>query len=230
MPRISRVVIENLPHHVTQRGNRRLRTFFRPEDYRLYLKLLRDRCKADGVEIWAYCLMLNHTHLIAVPRTRESLAKAIGDAHCQYTRHINNREKWHGHLWQGRFFSCPMDDRYLLCAARYIERNPLVAGLATCPQDYPWSSARAHLEGRDDVLVTVRPLLEKVPDWKLFLKYPNNSEDEAALLCHQTSGRPLGQQGFVRSLEIKLGRPLLPKKRGRKKAQLLLKFGGCPPF
>jgi putative transposase len=223
MPRISRVVIEDLPHHVTQRGNRRLRTFFRPEDYWVYLKLLRDSCKATGVEIWAYCLMVNHVHLIAVPRTKEALAKAIGDAHCQYTHHINSREKWQGHLWQGRFFSCPMDDGYLLCAARYIERNPLIAGLATCPQNYPWSSARAHLEGCDDVLVTVRPLLARVPDWREFLDCPNNTQDETALLRHQASGRPLGQPWFIRSLEIKLGRSLFPQKRGRKKSPLLLK-------
>ena len=112
-----------VPHHVTQRGNRRQKTFFTKEDYSAYLNLMADWCGQFGVEIWAYCLMPNHVHLIAVPEREDSLAQAIGEAHRRYTRRINFRKGWRGHLWQGRFSSYPMDDVYLMAAVRYVELN-----------------------------------------------------------------------------------------------------------
>ena len=109
MARLARVVAPGVPHHVTQRGNRRQETFFRPADYRLYRELMAEWCGRCGVEIWAYCLMPNHVHLIAVPQTADALQRAIGEAHRRYTRAINLREGWRGHLWQGRFASFPME-------------------------------------------------------------------------------------------------------------------------
>ncbi len=119
------LVIPGLPHHVTQRGNRRQQTFFNDGDYAAYLELMSDWCGEEGVEIWGYCLMPNHVHLIAVPRTEQGLRRAIGEAHRRYTRRINFREKWRGYLWQGRFASFIMDEPYLLAAARYVELNPV---------------------------------------------------------------------------------------------------------
>ena len=121
-------------------------------------------CTRCGVDIWAYCLMPNHTHLIVVPRTVEGMRKAIGEAHHRYARMINFREDWRGYLWQGRFHSFVMDESYLPAAVRYIELNPVRARLVTDPIVYPWSSARAYIEKRDDVLVRVSPLLGLIAD------------------------------------------------------------------
>jgi len=120
MARIARIVVPGYPHHITQRGNRRQETFFCDDDYKQYIALMAEWCSRCGVTIWAYCLMPNHTHLIAVPRTEEGMRKAIGEAHRRYARMINFREGWRGYLWQGRFSSFVMDERYLLAAVRYI--------------------------------------------------------------------------------------------------------------
>ena len=125
MARMARVVVPGVPHHVVQRGNRRQQTFFSDEDYRYYLGLLSKACDEGEISVWAYCLMPNHVHLIAVPRSATSLASALGDVHRRYTRMVNFRESWRGYLWQGRFSSFPMDDRHVLAAARYILLNPL---------------------------------------------------------------------------------------------------------
>lgn len=159
MAGLARVVAPGIPHHITQRGNRRQETFFCTEDYQAYIALMREWCRACAVEVWAYCLMPNHVHVIAVPDSGDGLRRAIGEAHRRYTRRVNFREGWRGHLWQGRFASCPMEEPYLLAAARYIEQNPVRAGLAARPGEYPSSSARAHVAGRDGSLVTVAPLL-----------------------------------------------------------------------
>ena len=169
MARLARVVAPGLPHHVTQRGNRRQKTFFSPGDYRLYRHLMAEWCGREGVEIWAYCLMPNHVHLIAVPEREDALQRAIGDAHRRYSRAVNLREGWRGHLWQGRFASFPMDQDHLLAAARYVDLNPVRAGIRRRPETHPWSSARAHLAEKDDELVKAAPLLEMVGDWKTFL-------------------------------------------------------------
>ena len=110
--------------------------------------------------------MPNHVHLIVVPQSAESLRRAIGEAHRRYTWWINFREGWRGHPWQGRFASFVMDEDHLLTAARYVELNPVCAGLVQAPSRYRWSSAAAHLKGRDDALVQVAPLLQMVPNWR----------------------------------------------------------------
>src|SRR5215831_4203837 len=130
MARLARVVVPGMPHHITQRGNRRQTTFFCDDDYHAYLELMAHWCRQCHVDIWAYCLMPNHVHLIAVPESEAGLRQAIGEAHRRYTRRINFRERWRGHLWQGRFGSFVMDEPYLLAAARYIELNPVRARLA----------------------------------------------------------------------------------------------------
>ena len=215
MPRIARVIATGLPHHVTQRGNRSQQTFFSDEDYREYIGLMAEWCGKYGVQIWAYCLMPNHVHLIAVPLAEDSLARAIGEAHRRYTRRINFRENWRGHLWQERFASFPLDETYLLAAARYVEMNPVASHLAERPEDYAWSSARAHLTGADDQLAKVEPLLGIVCNWREFLSL--SDEEELKLLRrHERSGRPLGNDNFVDRIEAELTRMLRPLKRGPK--------------
>jgi putative transposase len=213
MPRLARAIAPGIPHHITQRGNRRQTTFFQTEDYLRYLALLADWCERCAIDIWAYCLMPNHVHLIAVPPDAAALRRAIGETHRQYTSEINEREGWRGCLWQGRFASFAMDARYTRAAARYIELNPVRSRLVAHPGDYPWSSARAHLLGRDDGLVSVRPLLDEIRDWAAFL----GSADATAfgeIREHETTGRPLGSEWFVQQLEVELDRALRPMPPG----------------
>jgi putative transposase len=190
--------------------------FFRDDDYEAYLRLMREWCDKERVAVWAYCLMPNHVHLVAVPETEAGLARAIGEAHRRYTRRVNFREKWRGYLWQGRFASCPMDEHYLLAAVRYIERNPVRAGLAKRAWEYRWSSAAAHLQGEDDVLVRVRPMLERVADWREYLGLEPTASEGEALRLHNRTGRPLGSETFVEKLELLVGRSLKPQRPGPK--------------
>ena len=216
MARLARLVIPGLPHHVTQRGNRSQQTFFNDGDYAAYLELMSEWCREEGVEIWSYCLMPNHVHLIAVPKTEDGLRRAIGEAHRRYTRRINLREQWRGYLWQGRFASFITDEPYLLAAARYVELNPVRAKLVKRARDWPWSSAKAHLKGRDDRLVKVAPLLAMVGDWKAFLRSAMREEELRALREHGRTGRPLGSPTFLDRLERLVGRVLKPQKPGPK--------------
>ncbi len=227
MARLARVVAPGVPHHVTQRGNRRLETFFSDDDYRAYRALLAEHCAAAGVACWAYCLMPNHVHLILVPEDEDGLRRALGEAHRRYTRHINLREGWRGHLWQERFHSFPMDRAWLLAAARYVELNPVRARLVKRARLWPWSSARAHLAGRDDALVRSAPLLELAPDWKDYLAEDLEEDRLQALRLHARTGRRLGAAPWIRRLEKRLGRPLAPRRAGRKpKAEPAAGAGG----
>ena len=217
MARPAQWVLPGLPHHVTQRGSRRQRTSFTPDDFVLYRELLAHHCAKNGVAIWAYCLMPNHVHLIAVPEREAGLGAAIGRAHRSYSQQINRRQGWSGALWQGRFVSTPMDERHLMAAARYVELNPLRAGLVDAPAAYPWSSARAHLTGRDDDLVRVRPLADRVADWADYLAAGIDEEELTGLRRHLSAGWPLGGAEFLQRLRRQFARPVAPARRGRSK-------------
>ncbi|MDR2488512.1 MAG: transposase [Desulfovibrio sp.] len=211
MARLARIVAAGVAHHVTQRGNRRQTVFFSDEDYVAYRELLREWSARDGLAIWAYCLMPNHAHIIGVPEKEESLHRAIKETHRRYSCRINTREGWRGHLWQGRFASFPLDEKHGLQAIRYVELNPVRANLVGRPQDWPWSSAAAHLSGAMDPLLSPVPEVY-VSDWRGYLE-----ETEAEIfLRHERTGRPLGGTEFIRQLEDKCGRTLLPQKRGPK--------------
>jgi putative transposase len=216
MARLARVVAAGLPHHVTQRGNRRQPVFFGDDDYETYRELLAEGCRAAGVAVWAYCLMPNHVHLILVPKDADGLRAALGETHRRYTRHVNLRKGWRGYLWQGRFASFPVDESHLLACARYVELNPVRARLARRPRDWRWSSARAHLAGTDDDLVTTRPLLDLVDDWREFLRGGLSAAEHEAIRAHERTGRPLGDKRFMARLEKRLGRTLARQKPGPK--------------
>ncbi len=219
MARMARVVVPFYPHHVTQRGNRRQRTFFNDSDYACYLKLMSEFCRKSATRVWAYCLMPNHVHLVMVPASEDGLRASLAEAHRRYTLRINRRHDWRGHLWQGRFASFPMDEPHLLAAVRYVELNPVAAGLCRQASEWRWSSATAHLRGRDDALVEVSPMLSIVGDWSRYLA---GSEDERIgekiATCSRT-GRPLGDDRFVESLERATGRVLARRRPGRKPGQ-----------
>lgn len=212
MARLARVVAPGLPHHVTQRGNRREPIFFEDGDQDIYRDLLAEQVMRRGVEVWAYCLMPNHVHLILVPSDELGLGLAVGEAHRRYTNFVNARGRWTGHLFQSRFASVVMDEAHLIAAARYVPMNPVRAGLVARPDDWPWSSARAHLAGRDDGLVTVAPLLDLIGDFATFLVRDGDCSAAKALRAAEATGRPLGGEAFIRDLERRLGRKLA---RGR---------------
>lgn len=216
MARQSRIVLRDTPHHITQRGNRGENIFFEKADYEAYLGFLAEECADKGVAIWAYCLMPTQVQMIAVPGRESSLARAFGEAHRRYTRRINDRNQWRGHLFQDRFFSYPMDENHLLAAARYVETLPVFAGIAPNPESYLWSSARAHVKGREDRLLSPeRPLLHFAPDWTEFLKtVPEN--DTQSIERHLQTGRPRGSDSFLTSIEDMIGRTVRPQKPGRR--------------
>jgi len=217
MARLSRIVVPGLPHHVTQRGNRRQALFTEPGDYALYRDLVAERCRANGVVCWAYCLMPNHVHLVLAPADADALPRAVGEAHRRFTAFVNARARATGHLFQARFASFAMDDAHLLNALRYLAFNPVRAGLAASPEAWPWSSVRAHLAGRDDALVQVGPALERAPRFADLLEL---SPGEQAALDgfdrRSPNGRPLGAPDFIAMVEKRLGRTVQPRRRGRK--------------
>jgi putative transposase len=216
MPRIARLVIPGIPHHVIQRGNRRQPVFFSEGDKSLYLKILRTQGELKGIQFWAYCLMDNHVHFIAVPKFPDSFSRGIGETHRRYTNLINIRENWKGYLWQGRFLSFPLADLHLFACARYIERNPVRARLVQRPEDYKWSSARAHIFTIGDELISKNDPFSSIDDWSRFLRKEEIEEDVSTIRRHSRTGRPLGDENFVRRLEEITGRTLLIQRPGRK--------------
>ena len=216
MPRIPRLVVPGYPHHVTQRGNRRQKTFFHTQDYLEYLELIAAAKPKAGCDIWAYCLMPNHVHFVIVPQYENSLALLFKEAHRRYTRRINFREKWRGHLWQERFHSFVMDELHLNATVRYVELNPVSAGLCENAEDWRWSSIHAHLNSSDDELVSVKPMLERHPNWADYLGGRQSNEMLRKLRKHTRTGRPLGNGNFIETLESLAGRALKLLKPGRK--------------
>jgi putative transposase len=217
MARIARFVVPGLPHHVTQRGNRRENVFFSDADYELYCDLLGQQCGKHGVTVWSYCLMPNHVHLILVPDRGEALGRAVGETHRRYSAVVNARKRVTGHVFQSRYGSVVMDEDHLLAAARYVALNPVRARLASRAQDWRWSSVRAHLVGRDDGLVIVAPMLERCNRrFGDLIDAPASPEAMAALRGAETIGRPLGSPAFLDRLAALTGRDPRPRKRGPK--------------
>lgn len=217
MARLPRFVLPGHPHHVTQRGNRREKTFFEDGDYALYLDLLAAAARRTGVEIWSYCLMPNHVHIIAVPQDEDGLARTFSQLHRSYTGYINARMRVTGHLWQGRFGSVAMDEAHLVAALRYVALNPVRAHLVNRAEDWLWSSTRALLCGQDDHVVTVAPALHRVGDFASFL---GEDFDETStylpLRKAETIGRPVGSSDWIAEMEAATGLKLAAAKRGRK--------------
>src|SRR5512143_1905780 len=163
MPRMARVVVPGIPHHLTQRGNHREDIFFNDGDRQRYLQLLLEYSAKHGMKTLAYCLMTNHVHLVSVPTGADTFARAMKPVNLRYAQHVNWNKGICGRLWQGRFFSCPLDEEHLWAAIRYVERNPVRVRLARRAEQYPWSSAAAHCGLRSDPVLA--PLPELRPFW-----------------------------------------------------------------
>lgn len=216
MARIARIVIPDIPHHVVQRGNRRQNVFFRDGDKQKYIEILREQAERFRLTFWAYCLMDNHVHLIAVPHHEDSLAKGIGEAHRRYTRMVNFREGWRGYLWQGRFNSFPLDEQYLVAAVRYVERNPVRAKMVEKADEYLWSSAKAHISKTKDPLLENFYLIHEINDWASYLAENDEENVIRRMEVHSRTGRPLGSKAFIENLERRLGIVLQKRKPGPK--------------
>ena len=218
MPRMARVVIPGIAHHVTQRGNRGQEVFFTDGDRQRYLQLLLEYSTKHGLRIVAYCLMTNHVHLVCVPAAADSLAGAMKPVNLRYAQHVNWTQGFGGHVWQGRFFSCPLDDPHLWASIRYVERNPVRARLVRKAESYPWSSAAAHCGRRSDPLLCPLAATAGAPaasDWPAWLAEGDDAEILETLRLHTRTGRPAGDRGFVTGIEALVGRVLLAKPIGR---------------
>ena len=221
MARLARLIVPGVPHHITQRGNRRLRVFLSDADKSLYVSLLAEHSAPAGLRWLAYCLMDNHVHLIGIPRDKDDFAIVLGETHRKYTTIINIREKWKGHLWQGRFGSSPLDEAHLFAATHYIERNPVRAGLVRKAWEYPWSSARSHVFLREDALLTGTPADLDFGQWQRYLEDADEEKFQRAIRLHERTGRPLGNDEFLIKLEGLTGRALRKRRPGPRT---------CPPM
>jgi len=221
MPRISRIVAVDCPHHITQRGVRSMDIFHSDHDRDQYLQFIKEESHRFEMDILAWCLMTNHVHFIAVPHAETSFAKEFGEAHKRYTRMKNFRDNVRGYLFQGRFSSCVLDERHLLAAVRYVENNPVAAGMAKHAWEYRWSSASYHVGNiKEDVLVKSRDLYGLVKDWREYLDERIAGSDDMDNVRRSTrTGRPAGDLYFVNKIEKLTGRLLQKQKHGPKKKQ-----------
>ena len=222
MPRVARIVIPDLPHHVTQRGNNHQDVFFTDEDRLVYLRLLRQHAGRFGLSVLGYCLMTNHVHLIATPHQEHSLAKAVGRTHFLYTQYINRMHGRAGHLWQNRFFSCAMQEVHAWRALRYVERNPVRAGIVRVAWRFRWSSAATHVGESDPTGLLDLPAWKKQwrpAAWREALRDPDDAEETGHLRLSTHRGRPLGTDTFLSRLESRLNTRLRPLPVGRPKKQ-----------
>ena len=220
MGRFARVIVVDVPHHVTQRGNGRRFILETDADRMVYLDLLRHYVQEQELSLMGYCLMSNHVHLIVIPRKSEALAVAMKHTHGRYASYWNVRHISSGHVWQGRFYSCPLDEVHQWAALRYAELNPVRAGLVQEPEAWPWSSAGAHCgTAAPDAILEMREWRERWNEssWREYLAAGSAEEEIAAIRQCTYSGRPLGTPEFIEGLEQSMQRQLAPQKGGRPK-------------
>ena len=218
MPRRARIVVPGVPHHVVSRGNNQQDVFFVDDDHRVYLKFLREDAEKHGLQVTGYCLMSNHVHLVATPKGEASLAMAVGRGHLRYTQYVNWRHRRSGHLWQNRFYSCALDERHAVVALRYVERNPVEAGLVAQPWQYRWSSAAAHVGDPDPTgLLDLQAWWAcwSADEWREFVQTPEDESVASKLRSSTAGGWPLGTENFVRELERAVGCRVRPLPSGR---------------
>jgi putative transposase len=220
MARLARVVAVGVPHHVTQRGNARQFILACDADRDVYLGLLRQSIALHGVELIGYCLMSNHVHLIAVPQKADVLRVALKNAHGRYAAYWNASHHSTGHVWQGRYYSCPLDEPHVWEALRYTELNPVRAGMVDTAEGWEWSSAVAHCSGSSgDEWLAMEMWRRRWRDgsWRGYLDAGQSESKLAAIRRYTHTGRPLGGAEFVRALEMETKRLLALQKRGPKK-------------
>jgi putative transposase len=216
MGRVARIVIPGFPHHITHRGNRGVDVFFSDDDRQQYLVWLAEYTERHELKVWAYCLMTNHVHLIVVPASEESMARVLQALQLRHAQKVNAQNEWTGHLWHGRYYSSPLDDRHLWEAVRYVESNPVRAGLVKSAEQYDWSSAPAHCGLRPDpVLSPDLPLLKKIDDWSAWLREPLDDVTLELIRRRTRKCLPCGDDRFLGRIGELVGRKLLDRPPGR---------------
>jgi putative transposase len=214
MARIKRIVLPHIPHHITQRGVRSMNIFFKQADYTYYKELLYEQCEIYDLKIVSYCLMTNHIHLIAIPSTKESLSRAIGETHRLYTRKINFEQKTKGHLFQERFYSTPLDEYHFLNALKYVEQNPVKANMVKYPWEYKYSSARYRVNlVKEDRLLSNYENIDDIENYKLFLE---ETTEEKLIKDKTRTGKPCGDEKFYEKILLTTGIDYKSKKPGPK--------------
>lgn len=221
MPRLARTVFANVPHHITQRGNRREDVFFTDEDYQTYLDWLQHYSQKHQLDILAYCLVTNHIHLVVVPRNENSLQQVLKPVHMRYAQRINRQNNWKGHLWQGRYFSSPLGDQYRWAAIRYVERNPVRARMVRKAERYPWTSAAFHCGLRGDNILSNHNkwsrLNNQIEDWSSWLSEGDMPNELEIIRRNIDKGLACGSDRFINRLEKMIGRSLKFRPQGRPK-------------
>ena len=218
MARLARVQVVDVPYHVTQRGNARQSILACDSERRVYLDLLRQYAQLHDLSLLGYCLMSNHVHLVVVPRKPDALALALKHAHGRYACYWNAHHTSSGHVWQGRYYSCPLDAKHLWEAMRYAELNPVRAGMVGGAAEWPWSSAAAHCGAAPpDVALDMNPWRKRweAASWRAYLTAAEGIETISALRQSTHTGRPLGSPEFITALEHATQRRLAPQKGGR---------------
>ena len=219
MPRQARIVIPHEAHHITQRGNYGLDVFDRDSNYQYYIELINEYASDHGVEILAYCLMTNHVHFIVIPKTENGLGKFFNTVHMRYAHYINRQRKVKGHLWQGRFYSCVLDEAHTYRGIRYVEKNPARAKMVKNAWEYPWSSARQHMgmDTQRTIGLSKRYRYLNQGKWKDYLK-ENDEEMNNEIRKKTVRGLVVGKDDFVAALEKRLNRSLAYRAWGRPKS------------
>lgn len=224
MPRTARIVAPDYPFHITQRGNNRQNVFEDGKDKKIYLDLINEYSKKYDLSHLAYCLMDNHVHFISIPHNKNSLSRVFSVVNMRYSQYFNKKMDKSGHLWQGRFYSCVLGDGHLLVALRYVERNPVRAGMVKEAWNWEWSTAGEHI-GKEKGLLELTDLTKTVDinlrDWKKFLDTEEKEDELNKIRTHTKLGFPLGSKEFVNELSSKTGKllNLIPRGRPKKKSK-----------
>jgi len=222
MPRTARFVIPDLSVHVVQRGHDRRDCFFEDADYLAYLDYLRTFATRFGCSLHAYCLMTNHVHLLVTPRTRDGCALLMKHLGQHYVQRINARRQRIGTLWQGRFYSCLVtSERYALVCYRYIELNPVRAGMVRHPGGYQWSSFRSNAMAMPSALITPHDVYlalaadddARLDAYRSLFDVDPSPAEITAIRAALRSGSALGSAAFVAEVETLLGRRASRKTR-----------------
>jgi putative transposase len=219
MPRQARAVFSGVPHLVTQRGNRGEPVFFDDEDRSTYLTWLQEYCAAHRVEILAYCLMPNQVQLVAIPASDDGLQQVMKPLHMRHAQRVNRAQGWTGHLWQGRFLSSALDNAYLWAAVRYVEREPVRAGLVRRAENFAWSSAAAHCGKASNDLLSAKSkwakAMAETPDWSAWLAEGDEEAELNLVKRNIEKGLPCGSDAFIKKLSTQAGRSLEFRPLGR---------------
>jgi putative transposase len=217
MPRIARIVGVGYPHHIIQRGNNREKVFLNQRDYERYLSFLSRYSEQKEISVLAYCLMPNHIHLLVKPSGEEALPKMMQGVTLCYTKYFNGENGRTGRLWECRYYSTVIDaDSYLWTVIKYIENNPVRAGMVKRPEDYLYSSAKAHVLGKRDPLLEEQ-LFDKgeLNEYRSFIRSEEDQKITEEIRKQTRSGKPLGGSKFLLTLSERLSCSLSFRPKGR---------------